>query len=97
MTKMIRKGSLRIKCKECHTEHFFDGRDMVFDKSGVKEREGKLEKKWVSEIDFFCKCDTKIKVMTEVIEFPVGIAENIRYENKNAELLSKPVISFLTL
>ena len=26
-----------------------------------------------------------------------GIAENIRYENKNAELLSKPVISFLTL
>ena len=94
---MIRKGSLRIKCKECHTEHFFDGRDMVFDKSGMTETESGTKINYSSTLEFYCKCDTKIKVMTKVIEFPEGIAESIKYENKNAELLSRPDISFLKI
>ena len=89
MIRFIRKGYLKLKCKECHTLHSIEGRDLVFDSYGKTEKDGILEKKYLSKSDFFCKCDTKITAEIMIIEFPEGKISEVIYETKNAEVNEK--------
>ena len=95
MIRFIRKGYLRLKCKECHTSHSLEGRDLVFDPYGKTEKDGQLEKKYLSKSDFFCKCDTKITAEIMIIEFPEGKISDVIYEAKNAEVTEKITINIL--
>ncbi len=91
--KFIRKGYLTLKCKECHKEHSFEGRDLVFDPYGSDES----GKKYLSVTEFFCSCDTKIKAEITIIESPIGTIKEILKESKNAEIKGMPGISILSI
>ncbi len=97
MVKFLRKGYLKLKCKECHKTHSFEGRDLVFDPYGKTDKEKGIEKKYLCANDFFCTCDTKIKSEILITEYPEGIIADITYEAKNAEVTEKCNISILTL
>ena len=93
MIKFIRKGYLILKCKECHKERSFEGRDLVFDPYGSDES----GKKYLNTTEFFCSCDTKIKSEITIIESPIGTIKEILKESKNAEITRMPDISVLSL
>ncbi|HWQ82025.1 MAG TPA: hypothetical protein VN514_07130 [Ignavibacteria bacterium] len=93
MIKILRKGYLILKCKECHKEHSFEGRDLVFEPYG-SDASGK---KYLCVTEFFCSCDTKIKSEITIIESPIGTIKEILKESKNAEITRMPDISILSL
>jgi hypothetical protein len=97
MVRFIRKGYLKLKCKECHKLHSIEGRDLVIDPYSKTENENGLERKYLCTKDFFCTCDTKIKSEILITEYPEGIISDIKYEAKNAEVTEKCNISILTL
>jgi hypothetical protein len=97
VTKFIRKGYLKLKCKECHKEHSFEGRDLVFDAYGSYECGGETGKKYLNTTEFFCSCDTKIKSEITIIECPIGIIKEIQKETKNAEITGMCSISVLNI
>jgi hypothetical protein len=97
MVRFIRKGYLKLKCKECHKSHSFEGRDLVFDPYGKTEKENGIERKYLCTNDFFCSCDTKIKSGILITEYPEGKIADISYETKNAEVIEKCSISILSL
>jgi hypothetical protein len=95
--KFIRKGYLKLKCKECHKEHSFEGRDLVFDPYGSFESEGVKGNKFLNTTEFFCSCDTKIKAEIIITEFPEGTIKDITSEARNAEIAGMCSISLLKL
>jgi len=97
MVKFIRKGYLKLKCKECHKTHSFEGRDLVFDPYGKTEKEQGTEKQYLCTTDFFCSCDTKIKSEILITEYPEGNISGINYDTKNAEVLERCNISILSM
>ena len=80
MAKFLRKGSLKLKCKECHNQHSFEGRDMIFDKLG---------KTHICSKDFYCGCDTKLKYEIEVAETPEGKLGEVKFSSVNCEIVQK--------
>ncbi len=86
MTKFLKKGYLKIKCKECHKQHSFESRDLIFDKKGTKH---------ICEGDFFCDCDTKIKYEIVINETETGELGNVTYECKNGDIYDVFKISTL--
>ena len=95
MARFIRKGYLKLKCSECHKQHSFEGRDLVFDPYGKKEIEGKIEMKYLCSLDFFCGCDTKVHAEIMITEYPEGKLYDVTYEGKNSEILEKVNISII--
>lgn len=93
MTRFIRKGYLKIKCKECHKHHSYEGRDLVFDKFASKQKPEGTETTHICSFEFFCSCDTKLKVEITLIEFPEKKIHSLDYNLKNADLLEKCNIS----
>ena len=97
MVRFIRKGYLKLKCKECHKSHSIEGRDLVFDPYRKTEKENGIERKYLSVTDFFCSCDTKIKCEILITEFPEGTISDISYDARNAEITDKCNISILSI
>lgn len=95
MVRFTRKGYLKLKCKECHKSHSFEGRDLVFDPYGKSDKEKGTEKKYLSSHSFFCSCDTRINFEILITEYPEGNIADIGYETKNAEITEKCTISIL--
>lgn len=95
MIRFIRKGYLKLKCKECHKLHSIEGRDLVFDPYGKTDKNGMIERKYLSKNDFFCSCDTKLSAEILIVEFPEGKIFDVKYEAKNAEVTEKISINIL--
>lgn len=95
MIRFIRKGYLKLKCKECHKLHSIEGRDLVFDPYGKTDKNGMIERKYLSKSDFFCSCDTKLSAEILIVEFPEGKIFDVKYEAKNAEVTEKISINIL--
>jgi len=95
MIRFIRKGYLKLKCKECHKSHSIEGRDLVFDPYGKFDKDGQTERKYLSKNDFFCSCDIKISAEIMITEFPEGKIADVSYEAKNAEVIEKITINVL--
>ena len=95
MIRFIRKGYLKLKCKECHKSHSIEGRDLVFDPYGKSDKDGQSERKYFSKNDFFCSCDTKISAEIMITEFPEGKISDVSYEAKNAEVVEKITVNLL--
>lgn len=95
MIRFIRKGYLKLKCRECHKLHSIEGRDLVFDPCGKSEKDGQIERRYSSKSEFFCSCDTKIQTEITITEYPEGKISNVNYESKNAEVTEKISISII--
>ena len=75
--------------------HSIEGRELVFDPYGKSEKDGITERKYLSNSEFFCSCDTRIKAEIIITEYPEGKISNISYEAKNAEVTEKISVSII--